>query len=109
MKIQLTLCAVVLAISACAKNPDKISAIAVAGEPYARMSCAQLAAEKLKVEQELESVSAEQRNAATTDTIGVILTGVPISSLTGGDQEAAIGVAKGRIQAIERRELARSC
>ncbi|MEP3892485.1 MAG: hypothetical protein ABJN52_00590 [Litorimonas sp.] len=109
MKVQAIAFVGLVALSACAKSPENIGAIPVAGEPYARFSCAQLAAEKLTVSQQLEVISAEQRNAQSTDTIGVLLIGLPISSISGNDQEAAIGVAKGRLQALDQRILARGC
>ena len=76
---------------------------------YASHSCSRLAAEKLKISQELETLSAKQNSAADSDAMGVFLLGIPWSSMSGNDQEALIAVAKGRIQAIDRRKTARRC
>ncbi len=96
-------------VSACAQNPDKIEAVSVSGDPYSRLSCSQLAAEKLKVSQELENAATQQRKAATGDTIGVLLLGLPVSTIMGGDQETQIAVNKGQIQELETQQLHKSC
>ncbi len=100
---------IVLSLSACAKKPENIAAIAVAGNPYGSYSCSQLATEKLEITQQLAVVEAEQRSAATTDAWGVFLVGLPVSSMSGNDKEAAIAVAKGRVDEIDRVSLARGC
>lgn len=96
-------------VGACAKRPDKIEAVTVAGDPYAKLSCSTLAAEKLKVSQELENAAAKQRQAVTGDTFGVLLLGLPVSTIAGGDQETQIAVAKGQIQELETQQLSKSC
>lgn len=98
-----------LFLSACAQQPDKISAIDVAGDPYRGYSCKQLKAEHLKISQELESASADQKRAASGDAWGVFLLGLPVSSMSGNDKEAAIGVAKGRLNSLDQKMLEKNC
>lgn len=98
-----------LALAACAQAPEKVAPIPVAGDPYRGYSCSQLKAEQLKVNHAIEALSAEQKKAADNDALGVILLGLPISSMSGNDKEAALGVAKGRKQALEAKILARKC
>lgn len=71
-------------IAGCATPPDRIKAVANAG-PCTTADRAKLA-----------SLSKQQREAATADTIGVILIGVPMASAIGGDKEAEIAILKGR-------------
>lgn len=99
----------VVSIAACAKSPDKIAAVDVGGDAYSRHSCAQLASDKLKIEQDLANLSAKQKSAASGDAVGVLLLGLPLSSMSGNDQEALIAVAKGKIQAIEKQQLTKRC
>jgi hypothetical protein len=107
---KLILPAVCLAlVAACAKQPDQIAAIDVGGDAYARYSCSQLVAEKTTISQELENLSAKQKTAASGDAWGVFLLGLPLSSMSGGDQEAMIAVAKGKVQAIDRQLVAKNC
>ena len=96
-------------LSACAKAPENIAAVEIGGDAYSRSSCTQLKAEKLRISQELENLSAAQKSAASGDTIGVLLLGLPVSSMSGNDKEATIAVAKGKIQAIDRQSVARGC
>lgn len=98
-----------LVISACAKQPDKIAAVEVGADSYSRYSCLQLQSEKTKISQELENLSARQKSAASGDAWGVFLLGLPLSSMSGGDQEALIAVAKGKVQAIDRQIVAKNC
>jgi hypothetical protein len=76
--------------TACAKSPDKIQAIAIQGN----FKCSE---EKPT----LAALEAPQRNARNGDTIGVILTGIPVSSLAGNDLETQVAVAKGRVAACK--------
>lgn len=100
---------VALLLSACAQQPDQISAIEVSGDPYRGFSCSQLKAEHLKISQELDAASADQKRAANGDAWGVLLLGLPVSSLSGSDKEAAIAVAKGRLNSLDRKMLQKNC
>ena len=99
----------VLLISACAKQPDQIAAVDIGADSYSRYSCTQLASEKTEISQELENLSAQQKAAANGDAWGVVLLGLPLSSMSGRDQEALIAVAKGKVQAIDRQIVAKGC
>ena len=96
-------------VTACAKQPDQIAAVDVGGDAYARHSCSQLMHEKTTISQDLENLSAKQKSAANGDAWGVFLLGLPLSSMSGGDQETMIAVAKGRLQAIDRQLVAKNC
>jgi hypothetical protein len=56
----------------------------------------------MKISQDLANLSARQKSAASGDAWGVVLLGLPLSSMSGGDQEALIAVAKGKVQALDR-------
>ena len=96
-------------ISGCAKQPDKIAAIPMETASYERLSCRALATEKAKITSELESLSAAQKSAASSDALGVFLFGIPWSSMSGNDKEAAISVAKGRVDAITTVQASKGC
>lgn len=103
----ISLCLV--ALVACAKAPEKIAAVEVGSDSYARYSCKQLQSEKLNISQDLANLSAKQKDAASGDALGVFLLGLPISSMSGNDQEATIAIAKGKVQAIDRQILSKGC
>ena len=96
-------------LGACAKQPENIAAVNIGSGAYANYSCSSLRTEKLQISQELEILSAKQKNVANSDALGVFLLGIPWSSMSGNDQEALISVAKGTMQAIDQRSLAKNC
>src|SRR6056297_2416475 len=94
---------------ACAQQPENIAAADIGPNPYTSFNCSQLAEEELRISQALENLSADQRRAASGDAWGVFLIGLPMSSMSGNDQETAIAVARGRQQAIDQRQTALGC
>lgn len=105
---------VLLAISAavlanCAANPEDIAAADIGTGMYRGQSCEQLAEQRLAYTQRLEALSAEQSSARTGDTVGVILLGLPLSSMSGNDRETDIAVTRGHLNEIDRERLASNC
>ena len=96
-------------LSSCAKKPEEIPAVDVGGSMYDNQSCQTLASERIKVSQELENTSAQQSSAAKSDFWGVFWIGLPVSSMGGNDKEAAVALAKGKIQAIDRQRSEMGC
>lgn len=105
----LAIASTALTISACAKRPDQIAAIQMEESTYSRLSCRQLAREETKIRNNLDALSAEQNSAANTDAWGVFLLGLPVSSMSGGDKEGLIGVAKGKLDAIDLVQIDKNC
>lgn len=91
-----------LAIAACAKSPDAIPPVSMAGA-YDAASCDFARTALVQERQTLAGLEATQRSAVTGDAVGVFLLGVPVSSLTGGDVSGSIGASKGKILALEAR------
>ncbi|WP_037914851.1 hypothetical protein [Sulfitobacter sp. 20_GPM-1509m] len=98
-----------LLASACAKEADKIPAANIGPNPYLSSSCGQLAEAKLQLDQNLETLTAAQKSAASGDAVGVILLGLPLSSMSGNDKETDIAITKGKIQAVQAAQLKRRC
>lgn len=96
-------------ISACAKAPADIAAVNIDEGQYNRNSCSQLKKKELAQNQELEKLSAKQNAAKKADAWGVFLIGLPTATMSGNDQETAIAVTKGKIQAIETQKLRKNC
>ena len=106
---KLLLIAGLLIVSACAKAPEDIAAVSMDDGQYSRYSCTQLKQSELTLNQELENLSAKQNSAKTGDAWGVFLLGLPVSSMSGNDQETGIAVTKGKIQAVEAEMLKKKC
>ncbi|MFT3732091.1 MAG: hypothetical protein QM780_11835 [Hyphomicrobium sp.] len=100
---------VVLFVSACAKSPDSISPAYVSEVGYQNWSCTQLAEESSRLSTALASASVQQENARTTDTVGVILIGLPVSSLSGDNIAPEIARLKGETEAVRKASLIKSC
>lgn len=96
-------------ISACAKDPDNIAAVRMEDTTYSGLNCQQLQQEELQQWQKFKSLCAAQENAQTGDALGVLLLGLPVSTMTGGDKETDIAVCKGRLDAIDRQQAAKRC
>jgi hypothetical protein len=104
--LTLGLVAAALTISACAKTPSAIAPVPM-GQAFAATPCNQVVANLNAERQRVNSLSGQQRAAATGDAIGVFLILVPVSSLTGSDVEGELATSKGKVLALE--ERARSC
>jgi hypothetical protein len=100
---------VALALPACATPPSRIEAAAIPATAYAGRSCGQLAADAATVAAELAEAEKKQRDAVAGDTFGVLMIGLPMSSIVGADNETAVAVAKGRTNAIASARRAGGC
>lgn len=96
-------------LSGCAKRPDAIVPVAMPSETYAGFECDQLNKSLITERNTLATLSSAQNSAANADAIGVFLVGVPVASLTDGDKEGLIAVAKGKIQALESAKISKGC
>ena len=88
--------------TACAQTPSAIVPVSMAGA-YSHISCSS-ARTILATEQQSYAALAQQQNAAVAgDAIGVLLLGVPVSSLTGSDVTGEIAANKGKRLALQAR------
>tara|TARA_R110000751_G_scaffold307857_3_gene432890 strand:- start:32202 stop:32447 length:246 start_codon:yes stop_codon:yes gene_type:complete len=76
---------------------------------YTLMECSKLSDELTREQQNLDTLSRAQNDAATGDALGVFLVGLPLASATGGDKEGLIAVSKGKVQALESAKLRKGC
>jgi hypothetical protein len=93
----------VLALTACAPSPDSIAPISMPSGMYDRLTCQQARAERAQIGQTIAALEASQRAAAAGDAFGVFLIGVPVSSLTGGNQAGLIAAERGKALALDAR------
>jgi hypothetical protein len=95
-----TAAAACLIASGCAKSPESIAPSYVSPMVYQKFECDQLAEESQRVEAALTQVSAQQRQARSDDTVGVILLGLPVSSMSGGNVADQVAALKGQQQTL---------
>lgn len=93
-----------MALGACAQSPDSIVPVSM-GNTFETMNCRDAHTLLTTERQTLAALSAKQRDAVVGDAFGVFLLGVPMASLTGGDNEGGIATSKGKIVALENRLL----
>lgn len=109
MKTALIVLSLVLVISGCAKRPNAIAASNVPVEAYLSLDCQQIARDLAAERQTLVTMSAQQNSAANADAIGVFMVGIPVASLTDGDNQGGIALSKGKIQSLEAAQMRNKC
>ena len=101
--------AALAAAGACAKKPEAIAPAYISPTTYTGFSCRQLAAEAARVDAALGSASAAQRKARSNDTAGVILLGLPVSTLSGDNVADQIAQLKGHKQVLQQSQIRKGC
>lgn len=95
-----TIFLVVLLATACAKKPESIAPAYISDQTYQNWTCEQLVREQASLERAYTNVSAQQKKARKNDVVGVILIGLPVSSLSGDNVAAQVADVKGRQEAV---------
>lgn len=109
MKFKIIAAAALAALSGCAKAPEAIMAAYTPDFAYQALSCDQLAQESIRVNSALNAAYAQQRQARNNDVMGVILIGLPVSSLSGDNIAEQVASLKGQSEAIHRTGLLKNC
>jgi hypothetical protein len=73
------------------------------------LTCRQLGEEQARITTALTTASAQQASAHKHDIIGVLLIGLPLDSMSGGDVAAQVAQYKGEEIAIDRAARIKSC
>lgn len=98
-----------LALVACAKSLESISPSYVSDVGYSSWTCEQLGGESLRLHQALAQASTQQQGARRNDIVGVVLIGLPVSSLSGDNIAPEIGRLKGETEAVNRAQRGKNC
>ncbi|HVY21476.1 MAG TPA: hypothetical protein VHA70_15550 [Bauldia sp.] len=98
-----------LLVAGCAQDPKTIQPAYVSQIPYENYTCDQLGQEGARVDQALAQASAAQLQARGNDTVGVILIGLPVSSLSGANVAPQIAQLKGEKNAIDVVAIQKKC
>lgn len=96
-------------VAACAKAPESISASYVSEVGYQGYSCKQLSEETQRLSQALSTASAQQSKARGNDVAGVILIGLPVSTLSGDNIAPEIARLKGEQEAVRKSRITKGC
>ena len=96
-------------LSGCAATPESIAPAYVSEMSYVNYNCRILGAEQTRLVQALSTASDAQRVARSNDIVGVILIGLPVSSLSGSNQASQIARLKGELEALQRTAIRKEC
>jgi hypothetical protein len=97
---KLTCVLVIAALAGCAQSPDSIQPAYVSTIPYESWTCQQLGGEHLHLSTALATASVQQESARSGDVAGIILLGLPVSSMSGGNIAPQIALYKGQQEAV---------
>lgn len=99
----------VAVLSACAKAPASIVPAYISEVGYLNWTCEQLATETTRMSAAYASAAKQQEQARTNDVVGVILIGLPVSSMSGDNIAPEIARLKGEQEAIRKAMMAKQC
>jgi len=100
---------VVLTLGACAQSPEAIQPAYVSSVLYQSWTCLQLGEEQQHLASAFATASAQQNQARTNDTVGVLLIGLPVSSMSGENIASQIAHLKGEQEAVRQAMTHNSC
>jgi hypothetical protein len=81
----------------------------VSAVTYTSWTYKDLGEESQRLSAALATASTQQENARTNDTMGILLIGVPVSSLSGDNIAPQIADLKGRIEAVHEATVEKHC
>jgi hypothetical protein len=110
MKLR-TIAGLALAVTAvgCAKAPESIAPAYVSTVPYSSWSCKQLGEETQRIDAAYATAATQQKQARGNDIAGVILIGLPVSSLSGDNIAPQIAQLKGEQDAVRKTMISKGC
>lgn len=97
------------ALGACAVSPESIAPSYVSPITYQNLTCDQLGEEGHRIVAALSRASMQQEQARTGDVVGVIMLGLPVSTLSGQNIAPEVARLKGEHEAIYRAALTKGC
>ncbi len=98
-----------VAVTACAPTPESIAPAYVSELPYRGYTCEQLGEENARLNQALSTASVAQNSARTNDTVGILLIGLPVGSMSGQSIAPQIALYKGQLEAVHRASIRNHC
>lgn len=96
-------------LTACATAPGSVRPTAVSDDTYRLAPCDHLASERSRLDGAYADAARAQTRTRQVDFVGLLLVGLPISTLTGHSHTRDIGLIKGQREAVERAWTADGC
>jgi len=96
-------------LTACAPAPDKVKPTPVAAGAFSSLSCPALVARRNVLAERVAGLTKAQRSTRNGDIAGVILLGLPLGRMSGGNVADELGKAKGEQIAVKNEIAAKGC
>ncbi len=97
-------------MAGCAANPEDIAPEFIDESRYQNLNCEQFQAERSRVEADLTTASARQKEKRSDDVAGVIFLALPLGSMSSDeDLEPEIARLKGERDALDRGAKLKNC
>jgi triphosphoribosyl-dephospho-CoA synthetase len=103
------ICIALLALTSCATAPEKVKPAYVAPTQFSGFSCPGLRHQQNILIARVNKLSKSQRGARNGDIVGVVLLGLPVSSIAGADKEKELSRARGELLAVGDKIKAQGC
>lgn len=101
--------AIALAVAGCATRPENIQPAYVTTVTYQTWTCQQLGEEDARLNAAYATAAVAQNHARSNDTVGVLLLGLPVASLSGENIAPQIASLKGQQDAVHQTEILKNC
>jgi hypothetical protein len=103
------ICAIAVLLAGCAQKAESIQPSYVSPVGYESYTCKQLGQESARVESALATASQQQNKARTGDVVGVLLIGLPTSSMSGEAIAPEVAKLKGEKSALQQVAITKNC
>ncbi|HEY6578453.1 MAG TPA: hypothetical protein VIY09_03960 [Rhizomicrobium sp.] len=101
--------ALAIALSACAASPENIKAASISSQPFAYLTCPQLAEYKGTLTVAYNKAADSENTARMLDAATVLVLGIPVGTATHESLPWQISDLKGRIAAVQQLQVADKC
>jgi len=96
-------------VAACAQKPEAVAPAYVTPTLYKNFTCSQLAEEHGRLTHAYAVAAGQQNQARSNDIAGVVLLGLPVSTLSGGNVAHQIANIKGQQEAVRSTMIRKNC
>lgn len=98
-----------LTLAGCATAPEYVTSSYVSPMLYRNWTCEQMAEEGHRLLAAYQTVAAKQNQAVWGDAFGVVMIGLPISSMTGNNVAPEVARVKGEHEALMKAAREKGC
>ncbi|MDC1478362.1 hypothetical protein N8214_03015 [Pseudomonadales bacterium] len=111
---KICLLGILIVVGGCASKPEDIQAVAYPDEAYANLSCEQIAAERMDIQDKVLDATGKQKAERKSDVAwgwtGALLFAPALLMMDGNEETATrLAILKGQYESIERVSAGKRC